>query len=122
MRNNFHLKFKEWKDRKKYSQKSIAGYFSKVQNSPPLADAIQKKLVSDEDFEEGKKNCGRTKTKRNGRKKQKKERRREIAAKNKELKRIKKAEKDKRDEKEMLTRLKELNNNFAKMKEQKKLD
>ena len=54
--------------------------------------------------------------------KKKKESRREIAAKNKELKRIKKAEKDKRDEKEMLTRLKELNNNFAKMKEQKKLD
>ena len=72
MRNNFHLKFKEWKDRKKCSQKSIAGYFSKAQNSPPLADAIQKKLVSGEDFEEGKKNCGRTKTKRNGRKKQKK--------------------------------------------------
>ena len=42
--------------------------------------------------------------------------------KTKELKRIKKAEKDKRDEKEMWARLKELNSNFAKMKEQKKLD
>ena len=42
--------------------------------------------------------------------------------KTKELKRIKKAEKDKRDEKEMWARLKELNINFAKMKEQKKLD
>ena len=41
MRNKFHLKFKEWKDRKKYSQKSIEGYFSKVQKSPPLASAIQ---------------------------------------------------------------------------------
>ena len=41
MRNKFHLKFKEWKDRKKYSQKSIEGYFSKVQKSPPLAGAIQ---------------------------------------------------------------------------------
>ena len=50
MRNNFHLKFNEWKDRKKYSQKSIEGYFSKAQNSPPSAGAIQKKLVGDEDF------------------------------------------------------------------------
>ena len=50
----------------------------------------------------------------------KRERRRNIAAKNKELERIKKAEKDKRDEKEMWPRLKELNSNYAKMKEQKK--
>ena len=50
MRNNFHLKFNEWKDRKKYSQKSTEGYFSKVHNSPPPAGAIQKKLVGDEDF------------------------------------------------------------------------
>ena len=35
VRNNFHLKFKEWKDRKNYSQKLIDGYFSKLQNSPP---------------------------------------------------------------------------------------
>ena len=69
-----------------------------------------------------KKNLGRTKTKGNGGKKTKKERRRETAAKNKELKRIKKAEKDKRDEREMWARLKELNNIFAKMKEHKKLD
>ena len=44
MRNNFHLKFKEWKDRKKYFQKSIKGYFSKVKNSPPPSSAIQKRL------------------------------------------------------------------------------
>ena len=92
MRNNFHLKFKEWKDRKKYSQKSILGY------SPSPASAIQKKLVSDEDFEKEKKNCRRTKTKGNGRKKQKKQQqkkkcRREIATKNKELKQIKKKQK-----------------------------
>ena len=55
MRNNFHLKFKEYKDRKKYSKKSIEGYFSKVQNSLPPAGAIQKKLVSNEDFKEEKK-------------------------------------------------------------------
>ena len=55
MRNSFHLKFKKWKNRKKYSQKSIKGYFSKAQNSPPPAGAIQKKLVSNEDFEEEKK-------------------------------------------------------------------
>ena len=41
MRNNFHLKFKESKDRKnQYSQKSIDGYFSKPQNSPPPEDAV----------------------------------------------------------------------------------
>ena len=84
MRNNFHLKFKEWEDRKKL----IGRYFSKPQNLP------QKKLVKDEDFEEEKKNCRRTKTKGNGRKK--KEHRREIAAKSKELKQIKKVEKDKK--------------------------
>ena len=55
MRNNFHLKFKEWKDRKKYSQKSIDGYFLKLQYSPPREGATQKKLVMDENFEEEKK-------------------------------------------------------------------
>ena len=49
----------------------------------------------------------------------KREHRHKIAAKKQ---RIKKAEKDKRDEKEMRARVKELNHNFAKMKEQKKLD
>ena len=49
MRNNFHLKFKEWKDRKIYSQKLIEGYFSKPQNSPSPEDVIN------EDFEEEKK-------------------------------------------------------------------
>ena len=53
-------------------------------------------------------------------KKQKKEHRCEIVAKNKELRWIKKAEKDKKNKREMWGRLKELNNNFAKMKEQKK--
>ena len=96
MRNNFHLKFKEWKDRKTYSQKSIDGYFSKPQNSPPPEGVAQKKLVTDVDFEEDNKNCGRTKTKRDGREKtQKRERRREVAAKNKELKWIKEGEKNK---------------------------
>ena len=41
--------------------------------------------------------------------------------KNKELKRIKKAEKEKKDQKELWSRLKELNENFAKMKEHKKI-
>ena len=40
MRHNVHLKFKEWNDRKKYSKKSIEGYFFKTQNSPPPACAI----------------------------------------------------------------------------------
>ena len=35
LRNNFHLKFKEWKDKKKYTQKSIDGYFLKSKGSPP---------------------------------------------------------------------------------------
>ena len=104
----------------RYSQKSIDGYFSKPQNSPPTEGAVQKKLVTDEDFEEEKKIPEKQKQKEMEEKKTKKrERRREIAAKNKEFKRIKKTEKDKMDEKEMWTRLKELNSNFAKMKEQK---
>ena len=40
MRNNVCLKFKEWKDRKKYSQKSTEGYFFKTQSSPPPTCAI----------------------------------------------------------------------------------
>ena len=70
------------------------------------------------------KNCQRTKTKRNGREKtnKKRERRQKIAAKNQELKRINKVAKYKRDKKEIWARLKELNHNFAKMKEQKNLD
>ena len=88
MRNNFHLKFKELKNRKKYSQKSIEGYFFQAQNSPPPVGATQKKLVSDEDFEEEKK-LWKNKNKRKWKKKtKKKERRREIAAKNKEPKRV----------------------------------
>ena len=55
MRNNFHLEFKEWKDKKKYLQKSIEGYFSKPQISPLPEGAIQKKLVMDEDLEQEKK-------------------------------------------------------------------
>ena len=46
----------------------------------------------------------------------------EIAAKNKELKRARKTEKEKEDKEELWSRLKELNNNFAKMKEHKKLN
>ena len=71
LRNNFHLTFKEWKDKKKYSQKSIDGYFSKSEGSPPPPGAVQKKLVADEDLK-GKKIGRRTKTKRDGRKKLKK--------------------------------------------------
>ena len=55
-------------------------------------------------------------------KQRKRERRQEIATKNKELKRIKKAEKEMEDKKELWSKLKELNSNFAKMKSQKKLN
>ena len=68
------------------------------------------------------KNNNNNNNKRWKKKNKKGERRCEIAAKNKELKKIKKAEKDKRYEKEIRARLKELNSNFAKMEEQKKLD
>ena len=34
LKNEFHLKSKDWKDKKKYSQKSIENYFSKSENSP----------------------------------------------------------------------------------------
>ena len=57
MRNNFHLKFKECKDRKIYSQKSTNGYFFKLQSLPPPEGAVQKKLVTDGDFEEEKETC-----------------------------------------------------------------
>ena len=46
----------------------------------------------------------------------KEDRRKEIASKNKELRRMKKAEKDKLEEKEPLCRLQELNSDFAKIK------
>ena len=78
--------------------------------------------VSDEDFEEEKKIAEEQIQKKvEEKKKKKKECRCEIVVKNEELKWIKKAEKDKKDEKEMWARLKELNNNFAKMKEPKTL-
>ena len=42
-------------------------------------------------------------------------------SKNKKFKRIKKAEKEKENKKKLWSKLQELNNNFAKMKEHKKL-
>ena len=74
MRNNFHLKFKEWKDRKKYSQKSTDEYFSKPQSSRPPKGAEQKKLVTDEDFDEAKKISEEQKKKEMGEKKTTKKR------------------------------------------------
>ena len=106
VRNNFHLKLKEWKGRKKYSQKLIDRYFSKPQNLPPTEGVVQKKLVMNEDFEEEKKIVVEQKQKKWRKKNKKRERRHKIAAKSKELKRIKKAEKEKKDEKEMRARLK----------------
>ena len=49
LRINFHLKFKEWKDKKKkFHQKTIKECFSK-EKAPP--EAIQKEFVFDQDFE-----------------------------------------------------------------------
>ena len=39
-KNNIHLKFKDWKDRKKYSQIYIEGYFPKSESSSPPPCAI----------------------------------------------------------------------------------
>ena len=54
-KRGIELKFKDWKDKKKYSQKSIDSYFAKNERSSPPPGAVQKNLVSDEDFEEEKK-------------------------------------------------------------------
>ena len=54
--------------------------------------------------------------------KSREEKSKKLRQKNKELKRIRKAEKEKEYEEELWSRLKELNNNFAKVKEQKKLN
>ena len=37
----------DWKDKKKYSQKSINSHFLKGENSPPPPCAIQKNFVTD---------------------------------------------------------------------------
>ena len=65
------------------------------------------------------KNCWKTKTVMK-KKARKRERRKEIANKNKELRWIKKVEKDKLEEKKPSGRLQELNSSFAKIKENKK--
>ena len=111
------MKSKDWKDKKKYSQKSNESYFSKRENSPAPPGAVQKKHVNDENLEK-EKNWLKNKTKRNGRKKAKKKR---TKARNceKELKRIKKEEKEKANKKELWSKLQELNNNFAKVEEHK---
>ena len=54
------------------------------------------------------------------RKNRKRERRREIAAKNEDLKRIKKEEKNKQDKKDLWARLWEINATYAKIKKCKK--
>lgn len=103
LRNNFHLKFKEWKDKKKYSRKSIDGLFSKSEGSPPTPVAHKKRFLQIK-FLKGKKIGRLRKTKRDGRKKQKskkKELRRKVAAKNKELKKTKKAKKEREHKKEL---------------------
>ena len=72
MRNNIHLKFKKCKDRKKYSQKTVHGYLSKTQSSPPPKGAVQEKLVTDEDFEGKKLSKNKNKKKWKRKNKQKK--------------------------------------------------
>ena len=62
---------KKWKDKKKYSQKSIDGYFSNSEWSPLLPGAVQKILVTVEDFER-EKMADEQKQKEIGEKKQKK--------------------------------------------------
>ena len=62
LRNNFHLKFKEWKDKKNSSKTEEC--FSKEK---PPTEAIQKELVTDQDFENEKLLADEQKTKRNRR-------------------------------------------------------
>ena len=57
----------------KYSQKWIAGYISKPQNSLPPEGAVQKKIVTKEDFEEEKKITEEQKQNEMKKEKQKKE-------------------------------------------------
>lgn len=75
VRNNFHLKFKEWKDKKKYSRKSIDGLFSKSEGSPPTPVATQKMVLTDKVFER-KKNWQIKKNKKRWKKKAKEQEKR----------------------------------------------
>ena len=86
---------------------------------PPPPGAIQKKPAKWIWFWKWMKNCWKTKTVMK-KKARKRERRKEIANKNKELRWIKKVEKDKLEEKKPSGRLQELNSSFAKIKENKK--
>ena len=74
LKSEFHLKFKEWKDNKKYFQKSIDSYISKRVNSPPPPlGVIQKKLIHGEDFEKEKKLAEEQKQKKWRKKRREKE-------------------------------------------------
>ena len=115
LRNEFHIKFKEWKV-KLVSQKTMNNLKWLRQHLHHHHQVQYKKNPTKWIwFWEWMKNCWKTKTviKKRARKR---ERRKEIASKNKELRRMKKAEKDKLEEKEPLCRLQELNSDFAKIK------
>ena len=74
LKSEFHLKFKEWKDNKKYFQKSIDSYISKRVNSPPPPlGVIQKTLIHGEDFEKEKKLAEEQKQKKWRKKRREKE-------------------------------------------------
>ena len=97
IRKEFHVKFKTWKDKKKQPLKTFDKFKSAPVSpspSPPLFGAVQKKLTTKSDFEE-EKHIAEKQKEMEGKKSMKQQRRREIAAKNKELRRVKKAEKEK---------------------------
>ena len=97
--------------------------FKNWELSTPTWCGTKKKVVNNEDFEKENKLAEEQKQKEmEERKQRKKEQRQEIASKNKELKWIKKAEKEKANEKKMWSKLQELINNFAKMKQHKQLN
>ena len=106
MRNNFPLKFKEWKYSKTYSQNQSRDIFPSHKIHRLLQALYRKSSLVLRTLRKKKKlRKNKNKRKWKEKKQQKKEHRREIAAKNKELEQIKKAEKDKKDEKEMWARL-----------------
>ena len=92
----------------------------KVNQEFPLPGAIQKRLITDFDFDKEKKLTNKTKQKKlEEKKRRKQEGRRQTASKYKELRQIKNAEKEKITKNELWGSLQELSSSFAKLKEKK---
>ena len=108
--NEFHLKFMEWKNKKNQRK------FEEGQQLPTLG-AVQKELLTERDHEEENISWWAKRKRTEGRRNQRKAKRGLFAAKDKKLKCLKKAKKT--NKKELWGRLQELNDSFAKIKENK---